>query len=133
MGYLSVIVRQRQIQNRLKCQNPKKKLFLLYAQLTVFHKVRYDTRPEPVMHRNTTWNIHDLDGHYLGQSVAFAAETAFCQYMRLLGIRAVETDVEIEIIYGDSIRLTFRSAEFFITPQYVQPHIPSSESHAVMH
>ena len=73
------------------------------------------------MIKATTWNIHDLDGRYVGQSSAFAVETALCQYLRNLGKAAVETDIEINAIDGGAVKVTHWSTGYFLIPMDPTP------------
>jgi hypothetical protein len=75
------------------------------------------------MRQTTRWNIYNVHGKFLGQSAARSAETALCQYMRHLGMKAFESDVEVETLSDDSARLVFGSSEYFVTPQYVLSNV----------
>ncbi len=67
------------------------------------------------MTRSTTWNIHDHDGRYVGQSSAYSPQIAFCQYMSLLGKPVAECDFEYEPIDDNSGRANYAGEEFSLT------------------
>jgi hypothetical protein len=68
----------------------------------------------------TTWNIYNSDGSYLGQSAAFAAHTAFCKFMSLLGKGIAESDVTFETITDESVKLIYGNEQFVLSVQSLQ-------------
>jgi len=67
------------------------------------------------MLRTALWNIFEIDGHYLGQSRAFAPEIAFCQYMSLLGKDIGAGDLEFVAADERSGFITYGSQEYLLT------------------
>ena len=64
------------------------------------------------------WGIYTRDGQYLGQYRAYAPETAFCEYMLLLGMAKVsEQDIEYKHLNDNVAELIYRSTEYFVIPQ----------------
>jgi hypothetical protein len=69
------------------------------------------------MTRMKNWLIYRSDGRYVGQSVAFAAKVAFCQYMVLFGKQIRENEVEFETIDDNKQRIVYESQEFLVMTQ----------------
>ena len=69
------------------------------------------------MSKTITWNIHTSDGRYMGQAKAFAPETAFCQYMIVLGKQITESDIRLETPSTDEHRIIYQSEEFVLSRQ----------------
>ena len=69
------------------------------------------------MPKATIWNIYTADGSYLGQAVAFAAHTAFCRLMAVLGTPIDESEIKFVARDGDSGHIIYCSQEFVLSPQ----------------
>jgi hypothetical protein len=63
----------------------------------------------------TNWNIHSVDGTYIGQSEALKAETAFCQYMELRGHTITERDIRAVQLSDGSCLLTYAGRDYIAT------------------
>lgn len=62
----------------------------------------------------TTWSIYSPDGRYLGQAAAYAAVTAFCQYMFVAGKQIREQDIRISTMPDHSQRIVYKTEEYTI-------------------
>ncbi len=68
------------------------------------------------MIKTITWNINKTDGSYVGQSTAFAEQTAFIQCMAVKGACVVEREIEIEEMAGRAARITYQAEDFILRP-----------------
>ena len=60
--------------------------------------------------------LYSRDGRYLGEYRAFAPETAFCEYMSLMGKRVVENEVTFTPLDEGMDKLTYQANEYFVFP-----------------
>ena len=63
-----------------------------------------------------TWKIHKADGSYIGQSSAFVEKLAFIQCMSLTGKPVVESEIEIEYLPDQTVRIRYRLEDFIVKP-----------------
>ena len=60
------------------------------------------------------WNIHELEGRYVGQHSSHSPVAAFCEYMSLYERRPLEDELHDSPMDDGSHRITYDSREFVL-------------------
>jgi hypothetical protein len=69
---------------------------------------------------STNWNLHTIDGNYLGQFEAFSGYSAFHKCMSAMGKWTDEFDVASEEGSDGSLKIGYGRERFIVVPANAQ-------------
>jgi hypothetical protein len=66
------------------------------------------------MAKLTTWSVYDAEGHYIGQTEAYAVEAALTRCLAMKGEMIEESEIKTRPIDGNSYLVEHQSDKFVV-------------------